>query len=450
MLRLRGEQVEALWDELLPIGVRELAADLAALDRVLSDEALLAPVARLWMRQWPGALERGRPTRAIATYVRLMVLKQRTGWGYETLVREVSDSLHLRRFSLIALHARVPDESTLRKRTRRLGDEVIAELTRGLIAKAQRETRFHARALRVDSTVVEADVRYPSDAALAHAATATLARQARRATDDGSRPVRDRSRAVARRLRLIGRSVARRAGADRASLLRLTGEAGRLVERCAREARRLLARGAGNARELERLRRTLTVAEQIAAQIRRRLRGEPISERVVSLADPGRAADRQRQARKALGVRLRHPARGAQRTHPPRQPRLPGAAAAAGRIAQRDRAAAADRRRARPPRTASARGLRRRWLPDHHDEQAARRPCRARPQRRPPAARLAPRQTPDRVLPRRLRSPHRLPQTPLRVTPHPPPRPRRRPHLDSLGRARLQRRHPRPAVPRTS
>ena len=89
MLRLRGEQVEALWDELLPIGVRELAADLAALDRVLSDEALLAPVARLWMRQWPGALERGRPTRAIATYVRLMVLKQRTGWGHETLVREV-------------------------------------------------------------------------------------------------------------------------------------------------------------------------------------------------------------------------------------------------------------------------------------------------------------------------------------------------------------------------
>jgi transposase, IS5 family len=54
------------------------------------------------------------------TYVRLMVVKQRTGWGYETLVREVSDSLHLRRFCLIALGARVPDESTVRKLTRRL------------------------------------------------------------------------------------------------------------------------------------------------------------------------------------------------------------------------------------------------------------------------------------------------------------------------------------------
>jgi IS5 family transposase len=48
------------------------------------------------------------------TSVRLMVVRQRTGWGYETLVREVSDSLHLRRFCLIPLGARVPDESTIR------------------------------------------------------------------------------------------------------------------------------------------------------------------------------------------------------------------------------------------------------------------------------------------------------------------------------------------------
>jgi hypothetical protein len=50
-----------------------------------------------------------------------MVIKQRTGWGYETLVGEVSDSLHLRRFCLLPLTARVPDESTVRKLVRRLG-----------------------------------------------------------------------------------------------------------------------------------------------------------------------------------------------------------------------------------------------------------------------------------------------------------------------------------------
>jgi hypothetical protein len=49
--------------------------------------------------------------------------------GYETLVRKVSDSLHLRRFWL-PLTQRVPDESTVRKLVRRLGLEVLAELTR--------------------------------------------------------------------------------------------------------------------------------------------------------------------------------------------------------------------------------------------------------------------------------------------------------------------------------
>ena len=164
MLRLSAGQVESLWDEVLPVEARELPEDLARLDRVLVDPALLVPVKRAWERT---ARERGRPSIAIATFVRLMVVKQRTGWGYETLVREVSDSLHLRRFCLIAIDQRVPDESTVRKLVRRLGAEVVDEITRVVIDKAQRETRFRGRAARIDSTVVEADIRYPSDAMLA-------------------------------------------------------------------------------------------------------------------------------------------------------------------------------------------------------------------------------------------------------------------------------------------
>jgi len=79
------------------------------LDAVLSDPLLLQPIATTWEQ---GARDRGRPSISMASFVRLMVIKQRTGWGYETLVREVSDSLHLRRFCLIALDQRVPEEST--------------------------------------------------------------------------------------------------------------------------------------------------------------------------------------------------------------------------------------------------------------------------------------------------------------------------------------------------
>ena len=86
MLRLAGVQAESLFDEVLPVEVRELPEDLTRLDVLLSDRALLEPIDRAWERS---ARDHGRPTIPMATYVRLMVVKQRSGWGYETLVREV-------------------------------------------------------------------------------------------------------------------------------------------------------------------------------------------------------------------------------------------------------------------------------------------------------------------------------------------------------------------------
>ena len=114
------------------------------------------------------------------TYVRLMVLKARYRWGYRSLVAEVSDSIHLRRFCRISLGERVPDESTVRKLTRRIGAETVKELTRALIETALREKRFRPRAVRVDSTVIEADVRYPTDAGLASPGVRVLAREGRK------------------------------------------------------------------------------------------------------------------------------------------------------------------------------------------------------------------------------------------------------------------------------
>jgi hypothetical protein len=78
MLRLAGGQVESLFDELLPVEVRKLPADLAALDRLLRDPRLLVPIEQAWAHS---ARRHGRPTIPMASFVRLMVVKQRTGWG---------------------------------------------------------------------------------------------------------------------------------------------------------------------------------------------------------------------------------------------------------------------------------------------------------------------------------------------------------------------------------
>jgi IS5 family transposase len=295
MVRLVGSQVECLFDLGLPVEVPELPADLAVIDGLLEDRGLLEPVVAAWD---VGAREFGRPSIPIDRYVRLMVIKTRTGWGYETLVREVSDSLHLRRFCRIALTERVPDESTIRKLTRRLGPEVVDEITRLVIGRELRERRFVVRAMRVDSTVVEGDVRYPNDAALAADATRLLAREARKVVGlagAGARGVTDRSRSAARKLRDINRTVARRTGQAKSAVLALTGEAGELAKQSVRETRRLAerlrerARGRGAqakrtaARRLDEL---ADRAEKVVRQIDRRLAGEKISDRLVSMFDP--------------------------------------------------------------------------------------------------------------------------------------------------------------------
>jgi transposase, IS5 family len=238
VLRLVAGQAETLWDEVLPAEVRELPADLARLDALLDESALLAPIAAPWRLEFErtgrAVLTEGRPTIAMQTFVRLMVLKHRYRWGYRTLVAEVSDSIHLRRFCRIGLGERVRDESTVRKLTRRLGAETVNEITRALIEQATKEKRFRARAVRIDSTVIEADIKYPTDAGLAGHGVRSLARENRklaRLVGEHKRRVRDRSRAMGRTLRAVARTIRRRSGEAKAEVLKLTKETGELLEK---------------------------------------------------------------------------------------------------------------------------------------------------------------------------------------------------------------------------
>ena len=226
-----------------------------------------------------------------------MVIRQRTGWGYETLVREVSDSLHLRRFCLIGIDRRVPDESTVRKLARRLGPGVVDEITRMVIEVAHRETRFVGRAARIDSTVVEADIRYPSDAMLALQGARALARES---TKLGSMikstvRVRDRSRSIGKTVRAISRTLGRRTGQAKEQVMAFNEQAGRLIARSAREASRLVAtagasaRGRGAQAKLRAARNLEELAgrcQRVATQIDRRARNLKIPDRLVSISDP--------------------------------------------------------------------------------------------------------------------------------------------------------------------
>jgi transposase, IS5 family len=302
VLTLWAGQPESLWDETLPIEVRELPGDLAELDRVLADPELMMVLLERWRQEVVATgrlvLTEGRPTIAMETYVRLMVLKARYRWGYRSLVAEVSDSIHLRRFCRISLSERVPDESTVRKLTRRIGSETVNELTRCLIVEATRSKRFRARAVRVDSTVIEADVKFPTDADLAAHGVRALAREGRKLAKlvgEQKRRVRDRSRAMGRKLRALTRTIRRRSGEAKSEVLALTAVTGELLDRSVRETRALAraarrkARGRGANAKLKaaaKLEELADRCEKVAEQIKQRVAGEPIKDRLVSLSDP--------------------------------------------------------------------------------------------------------------------------------------------------------------------
>jgi transposase, IS5 family len=302
VLTLWAGQPECLWDESLPIEVRELPGDLAALDGLLSDPELAMVFLERWRREVVETgrlvLSDGRPTIAMETYVRLMVLKARYRWGYRTLVAEVSDSIHLRRFCRISLSERVPDESTVRKLTRRVGAETVNELTRCLIVEATRSRRFRARAVRIDSTVIDADVKYPTDAGLASHGVSALAREGRklaRLVGEKRARVRDRSRAMGVKLRAVTRTIRRRTGEAKSEVLELTAQTGELLARSVSEARKLAAaarrnaRGRGAKAKLKAAGRLEVLAdrcEKVSQQIKQRVAGEAIKDRIVSLSDP--------------------------------------------------------------------------------------------------------------------------------------------------------------------
>jgi IS5 family transposase len=327
---MQATGVESLWDEFLPAEVKALPEDLAALDQLLCDPALLAPIAVRWERLLADAgrhAGRGRPTIAMETYARLMIIKHRSGWGYETLMREVSDSIHLRRFCRIGMSEPVPDESTVRKLTRRLGAEVVHEITRELIQKARREKRFWPRAARIDSTVVKADVKYPTDSGLADAGVRALAREGRKlAAGIGEKrnAVRDRSRSMGRKLRALTRSIRRRSGEAKTEVLKLTGETGTLLKQSIREARKLAvtarrrARGRGARAKLEGrrgaggTRRSLREGDRADSSARQRREDHQPTDLAVG---PGRAPDPQGQTRQTDGVRVRRSALRDHREH---------------------------------------------------------------------------------------------------------------------------------------
>jgi len=162
MLRMdnSSQQSPSLWETVLPPELFQMNEELTQVDKLLDDERFFAPFRERFNTRM------GRPTVAVATYLRLMYLKHRYGLGYEVLVKEVSDSLAWRRFCHLALDDRVPESTTLIKLTHKYGADTVRSLNDALVLKLKEGKVIRGKKLRIDTTVVESDIHHPTDTGL--------------------------------------------------------------------------------------------------------------------------------------------------------------------------------------------------------------------------------------------------------------------------------------------
>lgn len=216
--------------------------------------------------------------------LRVLVVKQMNGFGYEALHFHLLDSASYRTFCRFGALESVPSRSALAENVKKVRAETLEEIGRMLLKRAAREGVEKGRKVRIDSTVVEANIHAPSDSALLWDSVRVLTRLLEKGGADCP-TWRDHTKRAKRRMLAIQRAKTKE---KRLPLYRdLLKVAGKVLG-YARSARDVLADSAeeGLRRLAFELNRHRLLLERVVDQTERRvLRGEsvPAGEKVVSI-----------------------------------------------------------------------------------------------------------------------------------------------------------------------
>ena len=284
-------------------------------DALLDDDTLVAAVYDALARRHPQSRTRGRLGAPADMVLRLLVLKHLRNWSYATMEREVRANLVYRAFTRIG-GGKVPDAKTMGRWGVAVGPQVVERLHQRLIAIARDAQVVEGRRMRVDTTVVETNIHYPTDSSLlgdgVRVLTRTMKQVAAIAGTVGA-TLRDRSRSVKHRVLEIAR-IARSKGAQRQDKLtrayqRLLSATSRVVGQAKRFSREM---GAGVKRTravrrqaaLEGLRQELDTfvprVQQVLRQTRARILGGDthVEDKLLSLFEPSTEVIRKGKASK--------------------------------------------------------------------------------------------------------------------------------------------------------
>jgi IS5 family transposase len=299
-----AEEVSDLWEDWM-----------RPADQVLDDEQLLSTVYEALAKRCPKSRTRGRLGTPAEVVLRLLLLKHIRNWSYEVVEREVRANLVYRSFTRIG-GGKVPDDTVMNKWALTLGPEVIEDLHKRLVTIAQEKKVVEGRKMRVDTTVVEANIHYPTDSSLLGDGVRVLTRAMKRITTIAGNvgaKLRDRSRSVKYRILEIGRAARSKGGTGKEKLQqgyrKLLEATSRVVGQAKRFSREI-ASGVKKSSDvfqqaaMERLRKELdTMAprvQQVMQQTRARVLGGDthVDGKLVSIFEPSTEVIRKGKASK--------------------------------------------------------------------------------------------------------------------------------------------------------
>jgi IS5 family transposase len=200
----RKQGQRTLWEGIVDEDVRALWEPwMMEADSVLEDEELIQQVFEAQGKRHEYSATKGRSQTPAEIVLRLLLLKHVRNWSFDVLEREVRMNLAYRDFARIGL-GKVPDAKTLARIAQALGGEVIAELHRRLVEIAQQKGVIRGRKMRVDTTVVETNIHYPTDSSMlgdgARVLTRTMKKIERKTGGKLKRKVRNRTRSINKRV----------------------------------------------------------------------------------------------------------------------------------------------------------------------------------------------------------------------------------------------------------
>ena len=210
MIRTHHQQ-PTLWTGFLKDEVSDLWEPwMRSADPLLDDDQLIEQVFEAQGRRWNKSRTRGRWQTPSEVALRLLVLKHVRDWSYQTLEREVRANLVYRAFARIG-GEKVPDAKTMGRLGQVIGADVVAGLHRRVVELAVEKKVVQGRKMRVDTTVVETNIHYPTDSSLLGDGARVLTRILKKVVGtvgELKERVRDRMRSV--RKKVVGLAIAAR------------------------------------------------------------------------------------------------------------------------------------------------------------------------------------------------------------------------------------------------